>query len=90
MTAQRRSLSLQNGCCIVISPRMLYRLAAQSAKDKLWSLPDGNTAEEQSEDVVIIAGDLNGHLSLRKTGTAANLVSALVHATPKVSVSLST
>ncbi|VDO63574.1 unnamed protein product [Heligmosomoides polygyrus] len=36
---------------------------SNQAKDEFWNLLDEKTAEVPSKDVIIVAGDLNGHLS---------------------------
>ncbi|VDO18766.1 unnamed protein product [Heligmosomoides polygyrus] len=41
---------------------------SDQAKDEFWSLLDEKTAEVQSKDVIIVAGDLNGHVGVTKDG----------------------
>ncbi|VDP14549.1 unnamed protein product [Heligmosomoides polygyrus] len=41
---------------------------SDQAKDKFWSLLDEKSAEVPSEDVIIVAGDLNGHVGATKDG----------------------
>ncbi|VDP12578.1 unnamed protein product [Heligmosomoides polygyrus] len=41
---------------------------SDQAKDEFWSLLDEKTAEVPLKDVVIVAGDLNGHLGATKDG----------------------
>ncbi|VDO61664.1 unnamed protein product [Heligmosomoides polygyrus] len=41
---------------------------SDQAKDEFWSLLDEKTAEVPSKDVVIVAGDLNGHVGATKDG----------------------
>ncbi|VDO84939.1 unnamed protein product [Heligmosomoides polygyrus] len=42
------------------------------AKDEFWSLLDEKTAEVPSKDVIIVAGDLNGHVGATKDGTSCH------------------
>ncbi|VDP15935.1 unnamed protein product [Heligmosomoides polygyrus] len=41
---------------------------SDQAKDEFWSLHDEKTAEVPSKDVIIVAGDLNGHVGATKDG----------------------
>ncbi|VDP07230.1 unnamed protein product [Heligmosomoides polygyrus] len=50
-----------------ISLRMLRRLGT-SGKGEFWSRLDEETAEAPTKDVVIVAGDLNGHVGAMKDG----------------------
>ncbi|VDO95486.1 unnamed protein product [Heligmosomoides polygyrus] len=63
--SQARALALaeQDGEASWKSTHMLGR-----AKDELWSLLDEKTADVPSQEVIIVAGDLNGHVSAAKDG----------------------
>ncbi|VDO19673.1 unnamed protein product [Heligmosomoides polygyrus] len=41
---------------------------SDQAKDEFWNLLDEKTAEVPSKDVIIVAGDLNGHVGAAKDG----------------------
>ncbi|VDP13440.1 unnamed protein product [Heligmosomoides polygyrus] len=41
---------------------------SEQTKDEFWSLLDETTAEVPSKDVIIVAGDLNGHVGATKDG----------------------
>ncbi|VDP19224.1 unnamed protein product [Heligmosomoides polygyrus] len=41
---------------------------SEQAKDEFWSLLDEKTADVPSKDVIIVAGDLNGHVGATKDG----------------------
>ena len=41
---------------------------AEQSKDEFWTLLEEKTAEVPSEDVIIVAGDLNGHVGATKDG----------------------
>ncbi|VDO66563.1 unnamed protein product [Heligmosomoides polygyrus] len=41
---------------------------SERAKDEFWSLLDEKTAEVPLQDVIIVAGDLNGHVGAAKDG----------------------
>ncbi|VDO91031.1 unnamed protein product [Heligmosomoides polygyrus] len=41
---------------------------SDQAKDESWNLLDEKTAEVPSKDVIIVAGDLNGHVGAAKDG----------------------
>ncbi|VDO20141.1 unnamed protein product [Heligmosomoides polygyrus] len=41
---------------------------SDQAKEEFWSLLDEKTAEVPSKDVIIVAGDLNGHVGVTKDG----------------------
>ncbi|VDP35009.1 unnamed protein product [Heligmosomoides polygyrus] len=41
---------------------------SDQAKEEFWSLLDEKTAEIPSKDVIIVAGDLNGHVGATKDG----------------------
>ncbi|VDO92112.1 unnamed protein product [Heligmosomoides polygyrus] len=41
---------------------------SDQTKDELWNLLDEKTAEVPSEDVIVVAGDLNGHVGTTKDG----------------------
>ncbi|VDP41280.1 unnamed protein product [Heligmosomoides polygyrus] len=41
---------------------------SEQTKDELWSLLDEKTAEVPSEDMIAVAGDLNGHVGATKDG----------------------
>uniref|UniRef100_A0A183G1U7 Endo/exonuclease/phosphatase domain-containing protein n=1 Tax=Heligmosomoides polygyrus TaxID=6339 RepID=A0A183G1U7_HELPZ len=45
-----------------------YAGCSEEAKDEVWTLLDEKTAEVPSEDAVVIAGDLNGHVGSAKDG----------------------
>ncbi|VDO63929.1 unnamed protein product [Heligmosomoides polygyrus] len=39
---------------------------SERAKNEFWSLLDEKTAEVPSQDVIVVAGDLNGHVGAAK------------------------
>uniref|UniRef100_A0A183F9N2 Endo/exonuclease/phosphatase domain-containing protein n=1 Tax=Heligmosomoides polygyrus TaxID=6339 RepID=A0A183F9N2_HELPZ len=41
---------------------------SDQAKDEFWNLLDEKTAKVPSKDVIIVAGDLNGHVGAAKDG----------------------
>ncbi|VDO63056.1 unnamed protein product [Heligmosomoides polygyrus] len=45
---------------------------SERAKDELCTLLDGKTAEVPSEDAVVIAGDINGHVGTAKYGRSCH------------------
>ncbi|VDP59630.1 unnamed protein product, partial [Heligmosomoides polygyrus] len=44
----------------------------EGAKDEFWTLLDEKTAKVPSEDAVVIAGDLNGHVGTAKDGRSCH------------------
>ncbi|VDO81668.1 unnamed protein product [Heligmosomoides polygyrus] len=46
---------------------------SERAKNHFWSLLDKKTAEVPSQDVIIVAGDLNGHVGAGKDGYGCGL-----------------
>ncbi|VDP05279.1 unnamed protein product [Heligmosomoides polygyrus] len=58
----RRNNRLRNCDSIVSVERF------DQAKDEFWSLLDEKTAEVPSNEVIIVAGDLNGHVGAAKDG----------------------
>ncbi|VDO73774.1 unnamed protein product [Heligmosomoides polygyrus] len=58
---------------VVVASRFFSAYAPQTgcsdqAKDEFWNLLDEKTAEVPSKDVIIVAGDLNGHIVATKGG----------------------
>ncbi|VDO78449.1 unnamed protein product [Heligmosomoides polygyrus] len=45
---------------------------SDQAKDEFWSLLDEKTAEVPPKDVIIVAGDLNGHVGATKDGNSCH------------------
>ncbi|VDO19908.1 unnamed protein product [Heligmosomoides polygyrus] len=41
---------------------------SEQTKDEFWSLLDEKTAEVPSQDMIVVAGDLNGHVGATKDG----------------------
>ncbi|VDO79373.1 unnamed protein product [Heligmosomoides polygyrus] len=46
---------------------------SDQAKDEFWNLLDEKTAEVPSKDVIIVAGDLNGHVGATKDGYSCHV-----------------
>ncbi|VDO93095.1 unnamed protein product [Heligmosomoides polygyrus] len=61
---------------VVAAKERLYHFSAyapqtgcsEQAKDEFWSLLDEKTAEIPLKDVIIVAGDINGHVGAAKDG----------------------
>uniref|UniRef100_A0A183F4X6 Endo/exonuclease/phosphatase domain-containing protein n=1 Tax=Heligmosomoides polygyrus TaxID=6339 RepID=A0A183F4X6_HELPZ len=61
VAAEQRRYHLFSACAAQTS-------CSERAKDEFWSLLDEKTAEVPSQDVIIVAGDLNGHVGAAKDG----------------------
>ncbi|VDP28002.1 unnamed protein product [Heligmosomoides polygyrus] len=54
--------------CHFFSAYAQQTACSQPIKDEFWSLPDEKTAEVPSENMIVVAGDLSGHVRATKDG----------------------